>query len=429
MNNSRSKSVTTKQLFTYMNTPNSHIIDIRNSNSYNGWCENNEERKGHISGAGNIPYKCFNRDGFYKTLLSKNIYKPNKIIVYGYNSSDIRSAIVILNGLGFYDVYSYTSFIDEWCKNSIYPMETLKRYRQLVSPLWLNRLINSKPQENNNNFLIFQAYFHTDTAYTQGHIPGTIKLNTTLLESVETWNRLSPKELKHNLENLGITMDTTVILYGRTSEVDMNSEYPGSSTGQLAAFRIAVIMLYAGVGDVRILNGGLQSWIESGFTITKEKTLPYPVSDFGCLVPKHPEYFIDLEQVKSNLYSEEMKLVSVRSRPEYIGKVSGYSYIKKKGRIPGSLFCDCGSDSYHMENFRNYDNTTRGYKEIIENWASNGIVDTNKNIFYCGTAWKACEAWFNGWLAGWNNICVYDGGWYEWTMDDNNPIEIGDITN
>ncbi len=421
MNNSRSKPVTTKQLLTYISSHNIHIIDIRSSNAYNGWCENNEERKGHIKGARNLPYKCFSRAGFYASLLSKKINRPDKIVIYGYNSSDIKNAVELLNSLGFLNVYSYTFFIDEWCKNSIYPMEYLKRYRQLVSPGWL------KKHTDNSKYLIFQAYYHTDTAYTQGHIPGTIKLNTTLFESQETWNRLSPEELQLNLKNLGITKDTTVILYGRTSEVDMSSEYPGSSTGQLAAFRIAVIMLYAGVKDVRILNGGLQSWIESGFTITKEITLPSPVSDFGCVVPKHPEYFIDLEQVKSNLYSTENRMVSVRSRPEYIGEVSGYSYIKKKGRIPGSLFCDCGSDSYHMENFRNCDNTTRDYNEIIENWTRNGIVDTNKNIFYCGTAWKACEAWFNGWLTGWNNISVYDGGWYEWTMDDNNPIETGDI--
>ena len=28
---------------------------------------------------------------------------------------------------------------------------------------------------------------------------------------------------------------------------------------------------------------------------------------------------------------------------------------------------------------------------------------------------------------GWQNIAVYDGGWFEWSKDQiNNPIEVGD---
>ena len=123
--------------------------------------------------------------------------------------------------------------------------------------------------------------------------------------------------------------------------------------------------------------------------------------------------------------SSEAELVCVRSWPEYIGEVSGYNYIKPKGRIPGAVFADCGSDAYHMENYRNIDHTTREYHEIAENWAKNGITPDKHLAFYCGTGWRGSEAWFNAWLMGWPNVSLYDGGWFEWSADPENPFETG----
>jgi Rhodanese-like domain len=46
--------------------------------------------------------------------------------------------------------------------------------------------------------------------------------------------------------------------------------------------------------------------------------------------------------------------------------------------------------------------------------------------FYCGTGWRASEAWFCALLMGWQRISVYDGGWLEWAQDPSNPIEVGE---
>jgi molybdopterin synthase sulfurtransferase len=106
--------------------------------------------------------------------------------------------------------------------------------------------------------------------------------------------------------------------------------------------------------------------------------------------------------------------------------VSGYNYIEKKGRIPGSVFSNCGSDAYHMENYRNLDHTTREYGEIAEAWRSVGITPEKHNAFYCGTGWRGSEAFFNAWLMGWPRVSVFDGGWHEWSSDESNPIETGE---
>jgi molybdopterin synthase sulfurtransferase len=134
---------------------------------------------------------------------------------------------------------------------------------------------------------------------------------------------------------------------------------------------------------------------------------------------------VDTPEAKEMIASPDAEIVCVRSYREYIGEVSGYNYIEPRGRIPGAVFADCGSDAYHMENYRNNDHTTREYHEIAKLWEANGVTPDKHLAFYCGTGWRGSEAWFNAWLMGWPKVSVYDGGWFEWSSDPENPYETG----
>jgi thiosulfate/3-mercaptopyruvate sulfurtransferase len=250
-------------------------------------------------------------------------------------------------------------------------------------------------------------------------------MDTLALESPETWNRRSPGELKKAFEEHGITSDTTVVLYGKYLFPDNTDEFPGQAAGNIGAMRIALIMIYAGVKDVRILNGGFQSWKDAGFQVNTDDIQKKPVPVFGIQIPQKPELIVDIKQAKEMLKSEDAELICVRSFFEYTGEVSGYNYIKAKGHIPGAIFADCGSDAYHMENYRNSDHTTREFKEIAEIWENAGITPEKHLAFYCGTGWRGSEAWFNAWLMGWPRVSVFDGGWFEWSNDPTNPFETG----
>jgi thiosulfate/3-mercaptopyruvate sulfurtransferase len=184
-------------------------------------------------------------------------------------------------------------------------------------------------------------------------------------------------------------------------------------------------MMYAGVKDVRVLNGGFQSWKDAGYKISHEAIQKVPARDFGADIPVRPEIAVDLAEAKEMLAFAGAELVCVRSWPEYIGEVSGYNYIEKKGRIPGTIFGNCGSDAYHMENYRNLDHTTREYHEIEKIWKDAGITPDKRLAFYCGTGWRGSEAFYNAWLMGWPRVSVFDGGWFEWSNDPDNPSETG----
>ena len=60
----------------------------------------------------------------------------------------------------------------------------------------------------------------------ENHIPGALYLDTNRLENPIDWNRRPPDELDEAMRSLGITRDTTVILYGRDTE--------GHASGQAA---------------------------------------------------------------------------------------------------------------------------------------------------------------------------------------------------
>lgn len=421
------KKITTKELLKFLENPNTRLIDVRPVEAFNGWALRNEKRSGHISGAKSLPGKWLNYIDWIEIVRHKEILPEHKIIVYGYSDAEAAQLARRFMDSGYGDVMVYSHFIDEWVEDSELPMKQLARYKHLVSAAWLKELLDGgNPKHyDNDKFVVVHSHYRNREAYLSGHIPGAIDMDTLALEAPETWNRRSPQEIRKALEQHGITCDTTVILYGKFMFPDNADEFPGSAAGDIGAIRNAFIMLYAGVKDVRILNGGFQSWQDAGFEVSKEDLPKQAVLDFGADIPVSPQLAVDTPEAKQILASDDAELVCVRSWPEYIGEVSGYNYIEAKGRIPGAIFADCGSDAYHMENYRNEDHTTRDFNEVAEIWHKNGITSEKHLAFYCGTGWRGSEAWFNAWLMGWPRVSVYDGGWFEWSNDPSNPFETG----
>jgi molybdopterin synthase sulfurtransferase len=421
------KQITTIELNRTLSNPGVMVIDVRPVQAYNGWKLKGEKRGGHIQGAKSLPQEWTAYIDWIEIVRSKNILPHLTIVLYGYPDNDLNLVSDYFIRAGYGNVSTYQHFLSEWATDDLYPMESLPRYRNLIYPQWLNAVIQGHdvPESPKGDFVICHAHYRNRDAYLSGHIPGAIDIDTLALEAPETWNRRSPEELEQALLQHGITSNSTVVLYGKFMFPDNADEFPGSAAGDIAAIRCAFIMLYAGVKDVRVLNGGFLAWENAGYEIHTDDVQKKPVTEFGAPIPAQPDLAVDIPEAKSLLTSEKGELVCVRSLPEFLGEVSGYNYIEKKGRIPGAVFADCGTDAYHMENYRNNDHTTREYHEIEEIWLKSGITPDKRLAFYCGTGWRGSEAFYNAWLMGWPNIAVFDGGWFEWSNDPNNPVETG----
>jgi thiosulfate/3-mercaptopyruvate sulfurtransferase len=181
------------------------------------------------------------------------------------------------------------------------------------------------------------------------------------------------------------------------------------------------------VQDVRLLDGGLDAWfVQHLRTETGLANKFTPAKEFGVAIPAHPEYYTTLSQAKELLKQPDGALVSVRTWDEFVGNTSGYSYIKPKGDIPGAKWGRGGVDANSMSDFHNPDGTMKPAREILAMWDEWNIEPTQQAAFYCGTGWRASEAFFYAWLMDWKRISVYDGGWYEWSADPKNPIVTGE---
>lgn len=419
--------LTTNNLLKLMEEDALQIVDVRPVDAYNGWPMQNESRGGHIKGARSFPLKWTHYMDWIDIIGAKGFLPEHQIAIYGYKQEEAEQVALFFELAGYHNLSLYHNFVDEWSSNADLPMERLANYQNLVSAHWVNELISGgkPPHYNNNQYVVVHAHYRNRDAYLSGHISGAIDMDTLALEAPDTWNRRSPEELEKALLEHGITADTTVVLYGKYMDPDNADPFPGSAAGDIGAIRNAFIMLYAGVKDVRILNGGFQSWQDAGFGVSMDDEPKKPCNNFGVTIPQHPELAVDIPEAKEMLAASDAELVCVRSWPEYIGEVSGYHYIEKKGRIPGAIFGNCGSDAYHMENYRNLDHTIREFHEVEKIWKAVGITPDKHLAFYCGTGWRGSEAFFNAWLMGWPNVSVFDGGWFEWSNDPANPYETG----
>jgi thiosulfate/3-mercaptopyruvate sulfurtransferase len=426
------ETITTEELHGRLDDERLTIVDVRPLAAYNGWRLKGEARGGHIRGAVAFPsawLHSVDEVEIARLLETKGIVPGREIVIYG-DGLEAAAFSARLHTLGITSTWVYADGFAAWAQDERLPVDRLPKYERLVHIEWLRDVLNGERPEAapNGRFLLFHVNFGVPEEYAEGHIPGALFLDTNWLEDPADWNRRSPEAIDAAVRSLGITHDTTVVVYGRDTEGDPNEKWPGRRAGQIAATRALMILRYAGVEDVRLLDGGYDWWVRAGNPLETVLREPSPVPSFGVQVPLRPETIVDIGEAKEIIADPDgAALVSVRTWKEHIGKSSGYNYIGPAGRIAGDVWGNCGTDAYHMQHYRNVDNTMRAYPEITANWREAGITPDKWVAFYCGTGWRASETWFYAYLQDWPRVAVYDGGWFEWSQDPvNNPIEVGE---
>lgn len=281
----------------------------------------------------------------------------------------------------------------------------LPRGQHLVTPRWLASVLQGEavPGAPAPRWCLLEVACGAPGAYAQAHIPGAGYLDTESLETIPFWNKVDDALLLRALLALGITHDTTVVLYGRSAT---------------APARAAHLMLYAGVRDVRLLDGGWSAWQQAGLAqAAGPPPAPVAARDFGGPFPACPHYLIDLPQAQRWLSRADTALVSVRTWAEFSGQTSGYSYIPRRGDIPGARWGRAGEDGdiNSMSDYLQPNGTLKPAAEVVAYWRAQGIASHQHLAFYCGTGWRASLAFFYAWAMGWERVAVFDGGWFEWS--------------
>ncbi|MGI6756007.1 MAG: sulfurtransferase [Atopobiaceae bacterium] len=298
-------------------------------------------------------------------------------------------------------------------------VEDVEQRTVYVSPAWADAAINGKVDGYSDVLVAQVLYDDSDlSTYNEGHIPGAIVVTDVDVEDAvgdeaQPYNILAPETLEANLLARGITKDTKVVLYG---------EDPSGVA------RVAYGMIYAGVEDVKIVDGGLDAWKAAGYSTETTTNNPTAATDFGTQVPAHPEYYTTMADAAEKLESDDtFKLVSIRSEGEWLGETSGYGYIDRAGEPDGAVWGKGCDTAFDVNGLVHEDGTIMTLDEIkASTWSDVDFTLDDHLAFYCGTGWRASVPFLILYQNGYDNISVYDGGWYEWQMHGENKVQVGD---
>lgn len=327
-------------------------------------------------------------------------------------------------------------YLAKSCKVTVKVKNVPKR-QVYVSPEWYKSAAEGQQSGYEHVFLAEVAYGKTenDKAYNEAHIPGAVHINSDAVEyddwnldgiddqqlyeetevkPEDNFNIRSAKQLGEFLKNNGITKDTKVVLYGR-------------SASDSSVTRVAFAMLYAGVEDVKVIDGGMTAWNKLGLpteTKVNEATAGGTDYTFGTTIPAHPEYILSTDDAKEKLQNDaNFRLVSIRSEKEFRGEETGYSYIKYAGEPLGAVWGHNTDDGSYIENGK-----VVGLNKVKSILAESNSSLDNELSFYCGTGWRATIPFLICYQNGIKNISVFDGGWWAWQVNwqkepENWPIQ------
>ncbi len=350
------------------------FLDTRASCFFNGWPDG--LANGHVAGAINCVPAWLDDEHFRHRVLARINGRP--VLVYGAPDAVAAVQCVIpaakalagdLAGLGL-------------------PLQQQPGFRLLMPAHWLHT--------HRAGFQVVEAGDDNRQAYREAHIPGAAFIDTNEVEDASDWNRVADSKLREIVSGAGIKGEWPVVVYGRDP---------------MAAARVGLLMRNVGVRDVRLLDGGFAAWCHANLPL--EHGQP-SLRVGGFTASPAARCVADLEEVQAHLAAGH-KAVSIRSLAEYRGETSGYSYFSAAGELPGAKWGHAGDPDNFARAFRNPDQTMRDPDEIARFWAAQGVDPAGPLIFYCGTGWRAAEAYFYARVLGWRDVKVYDGGWLEWS--------------
>lgn len=240
--------------------------------------------------------------------------------------------------------------------------------------------------------------------YKENHIPGSLAsfYGVWAIKKGMNQNELPPDDdLADLIRSLGISKDSKVVVVGKA---DTPSDLVGIT-------RVAWTLVYAGIENVSIMDGGFNKWVNDKRAVTRDisKATPstyQPVWNKGIIATK--EYV--MKAMKQSL------VVDTRLPEAFFGIVK-LDFVARAGHIPGAV---CLPSAWIFLK----DGAVRP-KDDLEAMASNvaGKDKSKEILIYCDTG-KFCTGWWFilSEMLGYKNVKNYDGAMEEWAKDTQAPM-------
>ncbi len=249
--------------------------------------------------------------------------------------------------------------------------------------------------------------------YKEEHIPTAI--NVDYLKLTHKVNGvpaiiLPNDRLGRALSKLGIKKDVPVVVYGSGSSLRDWTD----------ATRVILQLVWAGVKEVYLLNGGIAKWIDEGKPIEKGELKLRP-SKF--VVDYNPP--LTLASTGMVLYAlkhlDEVQLVDARPEDRFTGEFDD-PRMPRDGHIRGAKWLDTGELVWQEGAYY----TLLEKEDIISLFEEKGIDINKPLIAYCGSGHVSSGIWFvMKAILGKRFVWVYEGGMLEASRIKEIPIVKG----
>jgi thiosulfate/3-mercaptopyruvate sulfurtransferase len=203
-----------------------------------------------------------------------------------------------------------------------------------------------------------------------------------------------PAVVQAALRRAGVDQDSRVVVYDQ-----------GPS---FAAARAWWVLRWAGVADVRVLDGGLAAWLAVDGPTTSD--VPAPRAG-GFTVRPGSVPVLDADTAAQ--VAREGVLVDARAAERYAGLTEPIDPVA--GHIPGAV------NAPTTENARP-DGTFLDAAELRDRFSALGLGDHDSAVgVYCGSGVTAAHALLAMHEAG-IDASLYVGSWSEWVADPTRPV-------
>ena len=197
------------------------------------------------------------------------------------------------------------------------------------------------------------------------------------------------------LQRLGISENSHVIVYD-----DKN--------GANAAARFWWMLRSAGIENVQVLNGGLQSAKAKGLTLNSKITEPIIKEELDLKEWKLP--LIDINFIAEHAENPDFLVIDVREKDRYEGKSEPIDEIA--GHIPGAINIPFKENLNEDGTFKDPKILHQKYFEVLKNTPSEKIA------VHCGSGVTACHTILALDYAGFQIPNLYIGSWSEWSRNE-----------
>lgn len=398
------------------------LVDAREDAAYLGW-QRGLSQGGHLPGAVHWPaswlrsHEVLGDDAQpgWRSLRElepelRRLSRNRKLVVYSDAGLESAKLYLGLRLLDYPQVSHYHRGIEDWLTREEPALTRVEGYRQLVSGAWLSSVLEGGRVEHapDGAPLVLEAGRDRGD-FDSGHIPGARFAD---LDDLTVGPRLASDDaLRAALLALGLSQSRSVVVYGRDPA---------------AAAQLVWTLSYAGVEDVRLLNGGWTAWSASG-AVEQDERAAQAAPDWGGQFPGRPELKVGAADVRAGASGAgDHRVVDIRSWGEHTGQISHNG--APRGRIQGALWGLAGSTAADLDAYLDCDGTLRNPLELAELWRERGITVDRRLTFSSSEVRRASLGWFVARLLGARRAGVHDGGWLGWTSSPeraSNPTATG----